>query len=66
MLFAAIGHPDLLREIPPGVDGVELRVDLFPEMIDISAVKLPVMIAPGNLPQDRIEELLKLDPPFSI
>ena len=64
MLFAAIGHPDLLREIPPGVDGVELRVDLFPEMIDISAVKLPVMIAPGNLPQDRIEELLKLDPPF--
>lgn len=64
MLFVALGHPDLLGQIPPGVDGVELRADLFPEMIDISTIKFPVMITPGNLPQVRIEELLRLEAPY--
>lgn len=68
MLFVAIGHPNLLREIPKGVDGVELRLDLFPE-IDFellqSAIKTyRVILTPGNLPAPMIEKLLMLEPPY--
>lgn len=68
MLFVAIGHPDLLREIPEGVDGVELRLDLFPEidfdLLKSVAKKYPVMLTPGNLPEQVIEKLLKHGPPY--
>ena len=38
MLFASISRPELLDHLPDSIDGVELRLDLFPQL-DIPLVK---------------------------
>ena len=38
MLFVSINHPDLLQTIPDRINGIELRLDLFPE-IDLKEIK---------------------------
>ncbi len=47
MLFASIPDPSLLRQLPPQVNGIEFRLDLFPAL-DFS--RLRRLIASSSLP----------------
>lgn len=71
MLFIAIGSPELLQAVPEGIDGIELRLDLFPK-IDLGQLKTlletskyPLMFTfRGEEDQPLIKRLLALEPHF--
>ncbi len=65
MLFVSVSNPNELPFLPPHVDAVEWRLDLFPQPRITQLPPFPVVLTVrGSQQEALIEELLALEPPY--